>query len=445
MANNNFLTFASGSGAVVQSDAAYATDAARQSGFQNGIADPAHVNKVWRQGAFGSAALGQILSTYGLVDANDDGDVPGFVGKLRSSLAAMLSGVLFGQDTSTTANAIVVALDPAPPSLVSYRELFVRVANTNTGPITIALNALGSKPATRRDGTPFQSGDVMGGQIAHFLFDQITGQWVLEGAANGEVPKISSNPTLWARTDATGSAPDGSANTAAAAFPTIRAAIDYAQARLYLGSGTLTVRLGNPGTYAPPGNIAAGTGAITIQGDPNFPAGYLISGSSVVTGACLIAAIGCTVTLNGVNIQNTGSTLHNVGAVGAGSLYVVNSTLSGTQTSGMSQTFAAQGGTVTLFAGVTYSGNFGSAMSASGGAILIAGTQTVIGTPTYTGAFAVSTEAGTIKHTGFGFTGGAVGQRYSVTLNGIINTFGSGANYFPGSSAGLTSTGGQYA
>lgn len=42
------------------------------------------------------------------------------------------------------------------------------------------------------------------------------------------------------------------------------------------------------------------------------------------------------------------------------------------------------------------------------------------------------------------FIGSATGQRYSATLNGVINTQGSGASYFPGSSAGSTSAGGQY-
>jgi hypothetical protein len=45
------------------------------------------------------------------------------------------------------------------------------------------------------------------------------------------------------------------------------------------------------------------------------------------------------------------------------------------------------------------------------------------------------------------FTGGGVitGSRYNVTLNAVIDTRGGGANYFPGSTAGSTATGGQYA
>ena len=35
-------------------------------------------------------------------------------------------------------------------------------------------------------------------------------------------------------------------------------------------------------------------------------------------------------------------------------------------------------------------------------------------------------------------------QRYSATMNGIIQTYGGVASAFPGSVAGITATGGQY-
>jgi hypothetical protein len=44
-----------------------------------------------------------------------------------------------------------------------------------------------------------------------------------------------------------------------------------------------------------------------------------------------------------------------------------------------------------------------------------------------------------------GDTANATGTRYNGTLNSVINTFGGGANYFPGNSAGSVATGGVYA
>ena len=44
------------------------------------------------------------------------------------------------------------------------------------------------------------------------------------------------------------------------------------------------------------------------------------------------------------------------------------------------------------------------------------------------------------------FSGGGsfTGQRYLATQNGIMQSLGGGANYFPGTIAGATNTGGQY-
>lgn len=69
---------------------------------------------------------------------------------------------------------------------------------------------------------------------------------------------------------------------------------------------------------------------------------------------------------------------------------------------------------------------------------------TITGTPAIT-TFASATQAGVLNGTSASFTGGTTGTRYSATLNGVINTSGGGASFFPGSIAGATATGGQYA
>jgi hypothetical protein len=40
--------------------------------------------------------------------------------------------------------------------------------------------------------------------------------------------------------------------------------------------------------------------------------------------------------------------------------------------------------------------------------------------------------------------GTATGKRYVASFNGVIDTFGKGANHFPGDVAGTTDSGGQY-
>jgi hypothetical protein len=74
-------------------------------------------------------------------------------------------------------------------------------------------------------------------------------------------------------------------------------------------------------------------------------------------------------------------------------------------------------------------------------------TMTMVGGPVFSSCFACAQYPGSIivdfVPTFSGSTG-ASSVRYSAFLNGNINTGGGGANFFPGTSAGTTSTGGQY-
>lgn len=67
------------------------------------------------------------------------------------------------------------------------------------------------------------------------------------------------------------------------------------------------------------------------------------------------------------------------------------------------------------------------------------------GSPAWSNVFLNVTSGGIVSAGGITFTGAATGKRYDVSLNGVINTFGGGANFFPGNSAGSASSGGQYA
>lgn len=63
-------------------------------------------------------------------------------------------------------------------------------------------------------------------------------------------------------------------------------------------------------------------------------------------------------------------------------------------------------------------------------------------------AFVAASGAGVLQSTGVTFVnpGNVTGNiRFSATFNGIVNTLGNGVNYFPGSFAGIASSGGQYA
>lgn len=443
---NKLLTFASANGALVQSDDAYASDAARLNGFQNGIADPAHVNKVWRQGAFGSAVLGQFVVDYLQIDANDDGNVANFKSNLRAAFAEMLSGIYYAQDVSTTVNVLQATLDPAPVSGTGFRSIYIRVAQTNTGPVTLALNTLGSKNVTRHDGSPLKARDLPAGQVAHLLYDVVTGQFVLAGLGGAEVQRIVSGVTLWVRTDGN-DANDGSSNDPQHAFLTPAAAI-AATARFSAVGGSVTIRLGNAGTYPAPNGAAPIGSSIIIYGDPNNQGNYILQGPGG-QGVPPVASVGCQIALTGVSVSNTGTTNYSAGASGGGALSLTNVTFYSVPGSSLFHAAAFGGGSVSINAGCIFTSSMGGWALASGGSVSFAG-----GTVSFTGNPAWSD--GGVKAIGNGnvqfaapvtISGTATGPRFNVLLNGTINTSGSGVNFFPGSSTPSSPypTGGQYA
>jgi hypothetical protein len=65
-------------------------------------------------------------------------------------------------------------------------------------------------------------------------------------------------------------------------------------------------------------------------------------------------------------------------------------------------------------------------------------------TPSFS-VFAYIFEGSALRANGITFSGPATGKRYEAALNGVITTSGAGATYFPGSTAGDVTTGGQYA
>lgn len=91
MPTNEFLPYASGGSPNVLSQAAYSASAARIAGVVAGTASSALGNKAWRQSGNMAAALGALITDYGLVDALDDGNIAnleaGLLAAIRGSLA----------------------------------------------------------------------------------------------------------------------------------------------------------------------------------------------------------------------------------------------------------------------------------------------------------------------------------------------------------------------
>lgn len=86
MPDNDFVPFAIAGGANVISQADYEALPALSTGFTAGLATSAQINKAWRQSAFGTAALGELINNTG-ADALDNGDLAAFVALLQVAIA----------------------------------------------------------------------------------------------------------------------------------------------------------------------------------------------------------------------------------------------------------------------------------------------------------------------------------------------------------------------
>jgi hypothetical protein len=84
MPATQFLPFAIESGANIISQATYAAadPGFRGTGFEDGIADPQELNKVWRQSAFGIAAFTQFIVNVTGQDVLDDGVLANLIAQI---------------------------------------------------------------------------------------------------------------------------------------------------------------------------------------------------------------------------------------------------------------------------------------------------------------------------------------------------------------------------
>ena len=256
--------------------------------------------------------------------------------------------------------------------------------------------------------------------------------------------KLTADRTYYVRTDGNDSN-NGLSNTSGGAFLTIQKAIDTVAATLDIAGYTVTIQIAD-GTYTDAvvlknvtGFSAAGN--LVIQGNNTTPANVLVSVTSksgftadglssvwdvkdlkittTTSGECLLSQNGSTIRFGNINFGAAGS--HHILAQygGASVVAISNYTITG--------------------------GAIAHVEVASGIVYLQSRTVTLTGTPAFSFVFANAWRCGVLIADFMTFSGAATGTRYAATVNGVIVVSGGGSNYFPGSSAGSTATGGQYA
>jgi hypothetical protein len=246
---------------------------------------------------------------------------------------------------------------------------------------------------------------------------------------------------LYVRTDGSDSN-TGRANSAGGAFLTWQKAIDTCYAidqngfdiRINVGAGTYTTGVLVTKPF---------TGTVIIIGDTTTPSNVLLT----CTNANCIQVSGATskLTVRGFKPSTVSSGGLIVAELGA----VINIDANmhyGAAAGGGGHLVCQYGGQIFASAGYTIAGGGAFHMNGAFGAFLfVAGLSiTLTGTPTFSSFFCGADHCSTIQANANTYTGSANGPRYAASTNGAIETFGGGANAFPGSSAGSVATGGLY-
>jgi hypothetical protein len=189
------------------------------------------------------------------------------------------------------------------------------------------------------------------------------------------------------------------------------------------------------------------TNSVSIVGNNSNPATVTFAPSS---GAGISISNGANVNISGFSVQSANSS----GVLVQSASAQIGNMAFGSCTSGFHAQAGGAGSYITFNAPCFITAPAKChLLCGSGGAIELYNTAGPItisgGTLNFPQGFAVATSTGTINvFPGFTYVvaGGSsvTGPEYVVEFNGVITTNGGGTNFFPGSSAGTSSTGGQY-
>jgi hypothetical protein len=255
-------------------------------------------------------------------------------------------------------------------------------------------------------------------------------------------PRLTANLTLYVRADGNDNN-NGLTNTSGGAFLTIQKAVNVALS-YDLNSFNLTIQVGS-GTYsavyvgAPP----VGFGNLSLVGNTTTPSSVVITSSTAHT---IQVDNGGRVNVSGFRLTNTGSNLANILAASQ-SITIINGNMEfGSTTSSGNHIYSVFSGNIFLNSNYSIVGGGSSHWAADRGGNVMCNSRTItlIGTPAFAGQFAFADINGSMGVSGNTFSGAATGTRYYAQGGGVIQTYGGGANYFPGSVAGSVGTGGYY-
>lgn len=358
------------------------------------------------------------------------------------------------QATSTgTANAVIIGM-PNVSSIADLVGVPIRFlpSATNTGPATASVGgtaATAVKKATQNGLAALGGQEMVAGQLTVLVYDGT--QYVIHNTIAPQ-PILFTNTTYCVAT----SGNDTNSGISPNCWLTLQHAATFISQ--YNANGfTITINVAN-GTYAPVNLLpVGGNGFVNWVGNTGSPGSVLIS----ATNNSAVKANGVTgQTLNGFGLQATGSSpVDSLGAcvsvTGQSAISLGNIAFGACFGDGI---FAQQSSVTLLTSTFTISGSStGESCSPGCGAFLDSNYGAFIASAAFGPSINITsaiTIAEFAEARGGGLAGvtfssitnpsNVTGKRFDCNLNGVIEVLGSGVNYYPGSSAGTTSTGCQY-
>lgn len=436
----------------ILSNAAYSADAGRTSGHEPGIARQALENAALRNLSRFCKGVAEFIAERYAAGVVDDGDQAKIVAGMTAAVNSLiLSGGNFAV-AGGTADALTATIASSLSSLSDGMTILVRASAANatitpTLNLTLGSTATGAKPIVKGNLLPLSAGDIQGaGHVLLLQYNSTADKWVLFNPANGLNSRIrlGANLTLYVAT--TGSDTTNNGLSAGSPFATIQHAYDVLKANYDLCGYTATIQVAD-GTYTAglsctgPLMGQAGAAGLILQGNTGAMSNVIISTSvdciTLSGGSAMTVQYVKMITSNGNAINVTSLSTLRIGNVNFGAAYGNHMIVSGSSKIFLIANYTISGGTTTY----AHMQAYGSASIQANGV----GTVTITGTPAWGYGFAFAYDGASMYIPGITFSGSATGARYIASTNGVINTAGSGASYLPGSVAGSTATGGQYA
>ncbi len=345
-----------------------------------------------------------------------------------------------------SANAYVATIARPVGGYHQQLRLCAQANHTNTGAATLNLitsnapSGLGAVAIRKAGNAALTGGEIVSGHYYDFIYDASNAVFqVMPGAHVRE--RLTADRTYYVRTDGSDNN-NGLSNTAGGAFLTMQRAYNVIVTTLDLAGFSVTIQVAD-GTYTAgiDANLPLIGGAtILLRGNVGTPANVILS----VTNLNGIGnnANGLNIDIGGFEFRTTtvGSCL--VAAYG-GRITIAASCRFGACAD--THIVATLGGTVEVTADYSIVGSAAVHWNGFSPSEIrcINRTITLTGTPAFSFAFANCSQSSLVVFSNT-FSGAATGNRYDVSLNGVIYTNGGGATYLPGNAAGVAATGGQY-